>query len=172
MVQHPVLGIYGKTGCAVEPSPEENHPIVPMQSTARSRLPPLFIPQRKQHVECEPSPCLGSAGTLSPDLQPNTPPTFPHTYQNDCSVLQHQVSKIGRFFLAAPLDTQGHVQLFSAVHMETHQQYVCKVCVLKLSFYKKLLRLYHVQMFLAFATIYRWGDKIHNLSCKQICKCF
>lgn len=100
-----------------------------MHSIARTRLTPLFIPSRKQHVEFEQSPCLGSAGTLSPDLQPNTPPTFPHpNHQNhDCSGVQPQVSKIGHFFLAAPLDTQGHVQLYKAFHVDTHQQYVCKV---------------------------------------------
>ena len=109
---------------------------MPMHSLARSRLTPLFIPSRKQHVENELSPCLGSAGALSPDLQPNTPPTFPHAagqyhthpQPDDCAPqLLPQATKIGRFLLATPLDVQEHLHLYRAVHLDTQQQYVCKV---------------------------------------------
>ena len=65
-----------------------------------------------------PSSLVG--GTLSPDLQPNTPPTFP---QHD-SV---QVSKIGKYLLLDGLDMTGSIQMFHAVHTENEQEFVCKV---------------------------------------------
>jgi hypothetical protein len=99
-----------------------------MQSLARSRLTPLFIPPRKDHVETDNSPYLSPQGRLSPDIQPNTPPSFPTTQVQHVPGPPHQVSQIGRFLLAAPLESQGQVPVFRAIHMDTQQQYFCKVC--------------------------------------------
>lgn len=88
----------------------------------------LNIPDRKHEV-ADSSPSLKSlspsGGSLSPDLQPSTPPTFPN---NDCS----RVSKIGKYFLLSNTDTVHlqsgvSVKIFKSVHTETQEELVCKV---------------------------------------------
>ena len=91
--------------------------------THAPRLRPLIIPRRK-HVEFEQLPGLG-IGYISPDLQPNTPPTFPGSSPEDSHC---GVSKIGRYLLTKLVDTVGVVEIYDACHCDTQQEYVCKVC--------------------------------------------
>ena len=55
---------------------------------------------------------------LSPDLQPNTPPTFP---------CPPPVEKIGDYLLTKLIDATTSVQVFKAIHCETGEELVCKV---------------------------------------------
>lgn len=87
-------------------------------SVHRARLRPLYIPQRK-HVEFE-QPSNLKGGHLSPDLQPSTPPTFP---TDNC----HSVSQIGKFLLLDPIDQNGTVHIYKSLHLETQQEFTCKV---------------------------------------------
>eukprot|EP00914_Ancora_sagittata_P018583 GHVO01036848.1.p1 GENE.GHVO01036848.1~~GHVO01036848.1.p1 ORF type:complete len:350 (+),score=30.42 GHVO01036848.1:820-1869(+) len=108
-----------------------------MQSQARSRLSPLFIPPRKDHVESDTSAYLSPQGSLSPDIQLTSPPSFPTSQARNDFPPPHKVSQIGRFFLASPVDSQGQVQVLRAVHVDTQQQYYCKVFPLEL--YRQML---------------------------------
>ena len=93
-----------------------------MLHSQRPRLRPLYIPPRKD-ADFEQSPDLKSkGGHLSPDLQPNTPPTFPdHESQ--------KVTQIGLYLLLEQLDTNGNIPVFKAVHKETQEQFICKVSI-------------------------------------------
>ena len=93
-----------------------------MSSHAPRPRPRIVIPPRK-HVEYEQPPSLGS-GYISPDLQPNTPPTFPGPSSEDSHC---GVSKIGRYLLTKLVDTVGIVDIYDAYHCDTQQEYVCKV---------------------------------------------
>jgi len=107
-----------------------------MHSLARTRLSPLFIPQRKQHVDLESSPSLGSTGTLSPDLQPNSPPIYPLPTQND----NFHVWKIGKYLLSSPVEESKDVLVYKAVNVDTHRENVCKV--LPIDQYKQKIAAY------------------------------
>jgi len=87
-------------------------------STQRARPGPLFIPQRNKHVEFEPPPDL-KGGNLTPDLQPNTPPTLVENAP--------QISQIGQYLLLEQLDTTGSIQILRAVHRNTQEEFVCKI---------------------------------------------
>ncbi|KAI0228517.1 Tribbles-like protein 2 [Lamellibrachia satsuma] len=97
-----------------------------MSSHAPRPRPRIVIPPRK-HVEYEQPPSLGS-GYISPDLQPNTPPTFPGPSSEDSHC---GVSKIGRYLLTKLVDTVGIVDIYDAYHCDTQQEYVCKVIPLE-----------------------------------------
>lgn len=101
-------------------------------SVRRSRLRPLYIPQRK-HVDFEPSPHLG--GNLSPDLQPNTPPTFSRNAEEPKP--EQPISRIGQYLLLEQLDTAG---TFKAVHTCSDEQFICKV--IPLDKYREVLSAY------------------------------
>ena len=105
------------------------HNPVHMSQTARPNL-RLIIPERKDvdiH-ETEPSPNLkklSTTGSLTPDLTPASPPTFP---QND------NVLKIGKYLLVQGTDTQQlqsgiTIQVHRALHTETGEESVCKVSI-------------------------------------------
>ncbi len=99
-----------------------------MSVSARRANLHLHIPDRKHEVADSPSNLRTfspGGGTLSPDLQPSTPPSFT---QNECS----NVTKIGKYLLLAKTDTvqlQSGVTLHSyrAVHTDTQDEFVCKV---------------------------------------------
>lgn len=93
-------------------------------NTHRSRLRPLFIPQRK-YAELNSSPSI-TGGSLSPDLQPNTPPSFPN--QND---LQSPVQKIGNYLLYEQVDTNGSIKIHKALNCDTQEDCICKVLPIK-----------------------------------------
>ena len=84
----------------------------------------LRIPQRKTTNFIE-AP-LQPGGYLSPDLQPNTPPTFPNDIQ------QPVVSRIGQYLLLEQLESAVNVIVYKAIHCVTEQIYTCKVNKLKL----------------------------------------
>lgn len=84
-----------------------------------SHRPHVVLPDRK-HAELihDTSPLLG--GSLSPDLQPNTPPTFPQPVCQDCF-------KIGKYLLVQPLDKVGSTQIYKAFHCDTEEEFICKI---------------------------------------------
>ena len=92
-----------------------------MAATTRPVLRPLTIPQRKSTVfnETPTGPPIG--GTLSPDLQPNTPPTFPKGDQHP------SITKIGDYLLLDRLEAFSNVVVYKAVHVISQQHYTCKV---------------------------------------------
>lgn len=89
-----------------------------MSLRGRTRPKPIVIPPRK-HVESTiVSPVSG--GSLSPDLQPNSPPVF----CSDGQAEKYSVSKIGNYLLTEPLDGEN---VYQAVHIVTQEKYICKV---------------------------------------------
>ena len=91
-------------------------------SSPRTRLRPLYIPDRK-HADFEQSPRLGG-GHLSPDLQPNTPPVLLDV-NNDCHC--QAVSQVGDFLLLEQLDAVGNIHIHRSLHSETKEEFICKV---------------------------------------------
>jgi len=87
-------------------------------STQRARPCPLIIPQRNKHVELD-SPPEGKGGSLTPDLQPNTPPSLVDNAP--------QISAIGQYVLLEKLESSGNVQIQRSVHRNTQEEYICKV---------------------------------------------
>ena len=89
----------------------------------------LSIPDRKD-VEPDPSPHLKrqlSGGSLSPDLTPASPPSFPLT--DGASVLQ-----IGKYLLnerreTLQLQSGIVIEVYSASHLETEENCICKVSI-------------------------------------------
>jgi tribbles-like protein len=76
-------------------------------------------------VEFESPPCIGKAGlggTLSPDLQPSTPPTFPPPASQ-----AQRVCSIGKYLLLKEIEAAGVVHVHKAIHFDTQEEYTCKV---------------------------------------------
>ena len=98
-----------------------------MAATVRANRPVLSrlrIPQRKSTGFNEPSPASGPlGGYLTPDLQPNTPPTFPNALQ------QPSVSKIGEYLLLERVEAGVNLVVYKAIHIVTEQHYTCKVTI-------------------------------------------
>lgn len=92
-------------------------------TTSRQRLRPLYIPQRK-HADFEPPPQTLTGGSLSPDLQPNTPPTFPQS-------ADPQVARIGRYILLDRVDALPNLHIYKAIHCDTQERFTCKVIPLE-----------------------------------------
>ena len=98
-----------------------------MNHTVRPRL-SLIIPPRKD-VETE-SPTLNhplSGGSLSPDLTPASPPSFPPS--DNQNILQ-----IGRYLLLGRIDTLQlqsglTVEVHKARHSESGEDCICKVSI-------------------------------------------
>lgn len=86
-------------------------------NTQRSRLRPLHIPQRKQFT-FDPSPDL-KGGSLTPDLQPSTPPSLDKESKPTC--------EIGRYLLLEQKDVNGKVEIQRAIHRDTQEEFICKV---------------------------------------------
>ena len=99
-----------------------------MSSRARlAGLQPLYISERK-HADFEQSPSL-VGGHLSPDVQPNnTPPSLGlgllKNY-NDCHC--QKISQIGDYLLFEQLDAVGNIHIHRSLHVETNEEFVCKV---------------------------------------------
>jgi len=93
-------------------------------ASRRGLLRPLNIPPRQKDVEFGKPPSSVIGGTLSPDLSPNTPPTFPRGAD---SPLCPRITKIGRYLLLEILETRGSIQVYHAVHATTEEHVVCKV---------------------------------------------
>lgn len=55
------------------------------------------------------------SGSLSPELQPNTPPVLPN---------KQDVYKIGKYLLVEQLDSN----IYKAIDIHTTQEKICKVC--------------------------------------------
>ena len=86
-------------------------------SLHRSRPRPSLRIQHRKHVEFESPSYLGS---LSPDLQPSSPPTFHSGAAN-------VVSKVGKYLLTQQTISNDESKVFKAVHCETQENFVCKV---------------------------------------------
>jgi len=87
-------------------------------NTQRARLRPLHIPQRKQCV-FDPSPDL-IGGSLTPDLQPSTPPSLPDKEPKP-------ICEIGRYILLEQKEVTGKVEVQRAIHRDTQEEFICKV---------------------------------------------
>jgi len=87
-------------------------------STQRNRPGPLLIPPRNKHVEFEQHNVASSGGSLTPDLQPNTPPTL---------VNNAQISSIGQYLLIDKMEPCGNIQSQRAIHRCTQEEFVCKI---------------------------------------------
>ena len=90
-------------------------------SIHRARLRPLIIPDRK-NVNFDPPSHL-TGGHLSPDLQPNTPPTFPTEPPSH----HGPASQIGEYLLLDLVDSNGPVHVYKSLHVVSHQEFTCKV---------------------------------------------
>ena len=96
----------------------------------RARL-SVQIPDRK-YVDFDQPPCL-TGGTLSPDLQPSTPPTYPradnHTDNSLHASVQSvpQATQIGEYVLVQQTDNVGDIQVFRAFHCDSQEEFLCKV---------------------------------------------
>eukprot|EP00918_Siedleckia_nematoides_P083676 GHVU01183430.1.p1 GENE.GHVU01183430.1~~GHVU01183430.1.p1 ORF type:complete len:341 (-),score=15.66 GHVU01183430.1:2122-3144(-) len=99
----------------------------------RSRLRPLHIPRNK-HVSFDSPPAALAGGSLSPDLGPNTPPTFPPRDQGP------KVLQIGAYLLLDRVDTNSTVPCHEAYHTQSQHKYLCKV--VPLDKYRDLLSAY------------------------------
>jgi len=89
---------------------------------AQWRRPPLLeIPSKTANLAV-PADGLLAAGALSPDVQPNSPPSFiPNT--SAASVL-----KVGNYLLTERLaDMTANIAVYSAVHAETREKFICRV---------------------------------------------
>jgi len=90
------------------------------------RPPPLEIPPKTAGLAV-PSDGLLAAGALSPDVQPNSPPSFiPQVGSSPPSLL-----KIGNYLLTERLaDLTAGVAAYCAVHVETGEKFTCRVRIL------------------------------------------
>ena len=86
----------------------------------RPRLRPLCIQERKNADFEQPSNLKG--GHLSPDLQPNTPPSFPDDAGGSA------ISQVGNYLLLDRLDSIGSVQVHKCFNCDTREEFICKVC--------------------------------------------
>ena len=94
-----------------------------MQGIIRNRpRPRLQIPETKQHVDFPNSPCI-FGGTLTPDL-PHSPPVFP---SGDETEKAQGALKVQNYVLSNLLDSHGQTKVYKAFHIETHEEYICKV---------------------------------------------
>ena len=94
------------------------------------RRPALEIAAKTGGSLTVPPDGLLAAGALSPDVQPNSPPSFiPHILGS----AQSSVQKIGSYLLTERLaDLTAGVAVYCAVHVETRQRFMCRVSVLHL----------------------------------------
>jgi len=79
---------------------------------------------------------LLAAGALSPDVQPNSPPSF---IPQALGGAQSSVLKIGNYLLTERLtDMSAGVAVYSAVHAETREKFTCRVSALSVSSFRRL----------------------------------
>lgn len=96
----------------------------------------IQVAQEKRPQSFDKTPdgaCLGSAGGLSPNLQPPTPPVFP------CNREPYSASLVGgRYILLDQLEGSA---MYRSVNVQTQEEFSCKV-----SF---ALRHAHISLFLS-----------------------
>jgi len=102
-----------------------------MTSQAHSwqRPPALQIPTVSSKTSSNvtvPQDGLLAAGALSPDVQPNTPPSFiPNVLSGAPGA---SLLKIGNYLLTERLaDMTAGVAVYSAVHVRTREAFICRV---------------------------------------------
>jgi len=84
-----------------------------------SGTPRITIPSNKQDELDTFNVTSPPSGSISPDLQPNTPPVLPVDSQ------KNQVLQIGRYLLVELIDTY----VYKAVNIQTGREKICKVCL-------------------------------------------
>lgn len=75
--------------------------------------------KRQQNFEKTPDGACLTAGSLSPNLQPATPPVFP------CNKEPFAASIVGRRYVL--LEQQEGSAMYRSVHVNTHEEFSCKV---------------------------------------------
>jgi len=94
------------------------------------RPPALEIPAAKTGSLTVPQDGLLAAGALSPDVQPNSPPSF---IPNAVGGASSSLLKIGNYLLTERLaDMTAGVAVYCAVHVETKEKFTCRVSELSL----------------------------------------
>ena len=102
---------------------------LPMLSSPHpwQRPPALEISAAKVASLTIPSDGLLAAGALSPDVQPNSPPSF---IPQVLGSVPASWLKIGNYLLTERLpDMTAGVAVYSAVHVETREKFTCRVRV-------------------------------------------
>jgi len=88
------------------------------------RPPALEIPAKTDSLAV-PQDGLLAAGALSPDVQPNSPPSF---IPNVLGGASSSVLKVGNYLLTERLaDMTAGVAAYSALHVETREKFTCRV---------------------------------------------
>lgn len=92
------------------------------------RPPALDLQSDKTDTLAVPSDGLLAAGALSPDVQPNSPPLFiPHAD----GTAPPSLLIIGNYLLTERLpDMTAGIAVYSAVHVETREKFICRVLLL------------------------------------------
>jgi len=101
-------------------------PAIPMLSQhAWQRPPALEIPAKTGSSLAVPQDGLLAAGALSPDVQPNSPPSF---IPNVLGGASSSVLKVGNYLLTERMpDMTAGVAVYSALHVETREKFTCRV---------------------------------------------
>ena len=81
---------------------------------------PLLIPPRDNNVEFE-QPSVVNTGSLTPNLQLNTPQTLGGNAQ--------PISLIGKYLLLDKLEPSGTIQMQRAINRVSQEELVCKVII-------------------------------------------
>lgn len=92
------------------------------------RPPVLDLQSDKADTLAVPSDGLLAAGALSPDVQPNSPPLF---IPGAAGAAPPSLLKIGNYLLTERLpDMTAGIEVYSAVHVETGEKFICRVLLL------------------------------------------
>jgi hypothetical protein len=126
-----------------------------ISSTSKGRLPRLnihnaLIKQRQtfdKSLSSSPSILLSSSSTLSPNLQPPTPPIIP-TNQNPNICLPSSFGD--KYILVEQIETSN---LYKCIDTKTHNEFCCKVCTFHFDFsFRSFVLTFHLD--LSFAPLF------------------